>query len=231
MTGAPKPFSRLFCAALVLAPLAALLSIPFVAQRFEERKSREQAEARATELYERVIAAVNEGEMDEAESALFDARSEAPDHPSRAASEQAVRRMKQDQLLLRAGDTSSPASLRRNALIELASLDPEQSAVWLERAAELDDDVEQEARQARAQARIDAMLAEADAEPEGGRYVPQREVLPPGFECGRKNSCNQMKSCAEAVAYFEKCQVQRLDPDADGRPCEDLCTWRELGND
>lgn len=228
MTGTVQPFGRLTCAALILLPVAALVSAPFISQRLEDRRAEREAAAKANELYQRVVLAANEGDIDEAESALFDATSFAPDHPARVNAEAGVQQAKVDHLLLRAADLDLPAAKRREALLQLAVLDAEQQADWRERADALDDEVAEEQRQARAQAKIDAILAEADAEPEGGRYVPQREVLPQGFECGRKNSCKQMKSCAEAVAYFEKCGVQRLDPDNDGRPCENLCTWRDL---
>lgn len=230
MTGPTKPFSRLTCAGLIVLPLAALLSVPYVARKLDQREFEEQAAARAASLYERVILAANDGDIDLAEMALSEATSEAPDHPSRAEAERGVHQAKVDDLLFRAADPEASATSRRIALLRLAELDTEQGAAWRERAAALEVEAAQEARQTRAQETIEAILAGAEAEPEGGRYVPQREVLPEGFECGRKSRCSQMKTCLEAVAYFEKCGVEALDPDTDGRPCENLCTWREIGD-
>lgn len=41
--------------------------------------------------------------------------------------------------------------------------------------------------------------------------------------CGSKRYCTQMTSCDEAMFYFLKCGVTRLDGDGDGVPCEKLC--------
>ncbi len=43
------------------------------------------------------------------------------------------------------------------------------------------------------------------------------------FECGRKSTCKQMRSCEEATFYLDKCGVRKLDRDHDGIPCESLC--------
>ena len=43
------------------------------------------------------------------------------------------------------------------------------------------------------------------------------------FECGAKRTCREMKSCAEARFYLEKCGVKSLDGNGDGRPCASLC--------
>lgn len=43
------------------------------------------------------------------------------------------------------------------------------------------------------------------------------------FKCGAKHSCREMKSCAEALFYLEKCGVKSLDGNGDGRPCSSLC--------
>ena len=42
-------------------------------------------------------------------------------------------------------------------------------------------------------------------------------------KCGAKHYCREMKSCAEARFYLEKCGVKSLDGDGDGRPCASLC--------
>jgi hypothetical protein len=43
------------------------------------------------------------------------------------------------------------------------------------------------------------------------------------FECGAKNSCEEMANCKEARFYFEKCGLTILDKDNTGIPCEKLC--------
>lgn len=43
------------------------------------------------------------------------------------------------------------------------------------------------------------------------------------FTCGKKRYCSQMSSCEEAMFYFHKCGLKRLDRDKDGVPCESLC--------
>jgi endonuclease YncB( thermonuclease family) len=42
-------------------------------------------------------------------------------------------------------------------------------------------------------------------------------------KCGAKHYCREMKSCAEARFFLEKCGVKSLDGDGDGRPCASLC--------
>jgi hypothetical protein len=44
--------------------------------------------------------------------------------------------------------------------------------------------------------------------------------------CGSKRYCGQMTSCDEAMFYFLRCGVTRLDGDGDGVPCEKLCRRR-----
>lgn len=42
--------------------------------------------------------------------------------------------------------------------------------------------------------------------------------------CARRRYCTQMRSCAEAVWYYQNCSWGwRLDGDSDGVPCERLC--------
>lgn len=41
--------------------------------------------------------------------------------------------------------------------------------------------------------------------------------------CGSKTLCGQMESCAEALYYLNTCEVDRLDADNDGVPCESIC--------
>ena len=43
------------------------------------------------------------------------------------------------------------------------------------------------------------------------------------FSCGSKRYCGEMASCAEARFYLKECGLTRLDGDADGVPCEDIC--------
>lgn len=228
MNRTPKPLSPLTCGLLILVPVAALLSVPYFSERAAERQAQQEQAARVAHLYQEAFAAADVGDLGRAEAALTSAVFEAPDHPSRSAAEARIQTVRIEQLVLRAADADRTATQRRDALLELVGLDPANQDAYRERAAALETAVQEEARQAEAQARIDAILAAADAEPEGGRYAPQREVLPEGFECGRKRSCSQMKNCAEARAYFDKCEVAKLDPDGDGIPCEELCTWPDL---
>ena len=43
------------------------------------------------------------------------------------------------------------------------------------------------------------------------------------FQCGDKQYCKQMLSCAEAKFYLASCGLTKLDGDGDGMPCESLC--------
>jgi endonuclease YncB( thermonuclease family) len=45
----------------------------------------------------------------------------------------------------------------------------------------------------------------------------------PGFTCGGKTLCREMRSCAEARFHLAECGLARLDGDGDGVPCETLC--------
>ena len=42
-------------------------------------------------------------------------------------------------------------------------------------------------------------------------------------ECGTKNHCTEMSSCAEARYFLNECGLESLDADGDGTPCESLC--------
>ncbi|WP_162139865.1 thermonuclease family protein [Limisalsivibrio acetivorans] len=42
-------------------------------------------------------------------------------------------------------------------------------------------------------------------------------------KCGTKRYCGQMRSCAEAYCFTQKCGLTRLDGDKDGVPCESIC--------
>jgi endonuclease YncB( thermonuclease family) len=44
------------------------------------------------------------------------------------------------------------------------------------------------------------------------------------FRCGAKQTCREMQSCREARFHLERCDLQRLDGDRDGVPCESLCS-------
>ena len=43
------------------------------------------------------------------------------------------------------------------------------------------------------------------------------------FQCGEKQYCKEMLSCAEAKFYLSSCGLTKLDGDGDGTPCESLC--------
>ncbi len=55
---------------------------------------------------------------------------------------------------------------------------------------------------------------------EQGRTAP--DAAGP-FRCEGKTRCRQMRSCAEARFYLERCGVTTIDGDKDGIPCERLC--------
>ncbi len=88
-----------------------------------------------------------------------------------------------------------------------------------------------------------ALETEARAERRGLWALPATERMPPwewrhrdapakpaapsakaaDFHCGTKTYCREMKSCAEARFYLERCALTRLDGDGDGVPCSALC--------
>ena len=43
------------------------------------------------------------------------------------------------------------------------------------------------------------------------------------YTCGYKKLCTEMKTCEEAKYYHEACNINNLDRDSDGIPCESLC--------
>ena len=56
------------------------------------------------------------------------------------------------------------------------------------------------------------------------RHPPRAQESKPGsLACGTRTYCSEMASCEEARSYFEKCSVQTMDGDGDGKPCESLC--------
>ena len=60
----------------------------------------------------------------------------------------------------------------------------------------------------------------------GGKGVPSKVDRPQVSEelsCGSKRYCGEMASCDEARFYLKECGLTRLDGDADGVPCEDVC--------
>lgn len=52
----------------------------------------------------------------------------------------------------------------------------------------------------------------------------QQSVAKRGDGCGDKHMCSQMQSCDEAYFYLRECGVKSLDGNADGVPCDELCT-------
>jgi endonuclease YncB( thermonuclease family) len=52
---------------------------------------------------------------------------------------------------------------------------------------------------------------------------PSAATLNSGQDCSKKH-CSQMSSCEEAMRYFSVCGKKSLDGNADGMPCESLCT-------
>ena len=55
----------------------------------------------------------------------------------------------------------------------------------------------------------------------------KRELVPAtgaeSFQCGDKQYCKEMSSCAEAEFHLASCGLTKLDGDGDGTPCESLC--------
>ena len=45
-------------------------------------------------------------------------------------------------------------------------------------------------------------------------------AVKPLFRCEGKRTCEQMKSCEEAMFYLQNCPPGELDDDKDGIPCE-----------
>jgi hypothetical protein len=55
------------------------------------------------------------------------------------------------------------------------------------------------------------------------KAVPVEKSDSSGNDCGGKDRCGQMSSCAEARHYLNDCGVTKLDRDHDGIPCESIC--------
>ena len=53
--------------------------------------------------------------------------------------------------------------------------------------------------------------------------MTSEELSAAQVDCQAKRYCTQMKTCAEARAYLTQCNIQSLDRDKDGVPCEALC--------
>jgi len=66
---------------------------------------------------------------------------------------------------------------------------------------------------------LDTPAAPPAANP--GRSTPASPAA--AFQCGSKNRCSQMASCAEAQFYLQQCGVKKLDGNNDGIPCASLC--------
>lgn len=59
-----------------------------------------------------------------------------------------------------------------------------------------------------------------------GAFMQESASQPPvgmPSDCGRKQYCSEMGSCAEARHYLTHCGVRSLDGNGDGVPCESLC--------
>lgn len=57
----------------------------------------------------------------------------------------------------------------------------------------------------------------------GKRTVSPVPAAAASGECGAKQYCREMQSCAEAMRYLKVCGLTRLDGDGNGVPCEALC--------
>ena len=55
------------------------------------------------------------------------------------------------------------------------------------------------------------------------RQVSLVQTSTNAFTCGSKRYCKEMKNCAEAKFYLNKCGLIRLDGNDDGVPCEAIC--------
>ena len=53
--------------------------------------------------------------------------------------------------------------------------------------------------------------------------VEEEQPVGTPLSCGSKGYCREMRSCTEAMFYFEDCGLTRLDGDGDDVPCETLC--------
>ena len=52
---------------------------------------------------------------------------------------------------------------------------------------------------------------------------PKPAPKPMDVQCGSKHTCQEMTSCAEAMAFLNKCGLTSLNANHDGVPCETLC--------
>ncbi len=53
--------------------------------------------------------------------------------------------------------------------------------------------------------------------------TPRQQNIVQNDLCGSKRYCSQMNSCEEANFYLSHCNVQSLDKNRNGVPCENLC--------
>lgn len=63
-----------------------------------------------------------------------------------------------------------------------------------------------------------------------GAFMQESASQPPvgmPSDCGKKQYCSEMRSCAEARHYLTHCGVRSLDGNGDGLPCESLCGGRK----
>ena len=90
----------------------------------------------------------------------------------------------------------------------------------------LEDRGRYDSAEAEAKARNLGLWSEPDAIPPWAWRKGKRDLssqVASSFQCGSKQYCTQMTSCAEAKFYLQNCGLSRLDGDKDGVPCESIC--------
>ena len=61
-------------------------------------------------------------------------------------------------------------------------------------------------------------------EPLGFIRRPASVFIPEDVSCSPLPTCQEMRSCGEAIAYATRCGINDYDPDNDGIVCENLCS-------